>query len=84
MSSASRGVPPREGLECMLVKMGRTGPLAEPRRGSASRSVRAIFIDKAFKTLLRGQASRGGQSKTSSSGAASLGRLTRGGEIKAR
>ena len=25
--------PPREGLECLLVKMGRTGPLVEPRRG---------------------------------------------------
>ena len=25
--------PPREGLECSLMKMGRTGPLVEPRRG---------------------------------------------------
>ena len=25
--------PPREGLECLLVKMGRSGPLVEPRRG---------------------------------------------------
>ena len=33
MSSASRGLAPREGLECLLVKMGRTGPLAEPRCG---------------------------------------------------
>ena len=33
MSSASRGLAPREGLECLLVKMGRTGPLMEPRRG---------------------------------------------------
>ena len=33
MSSASQGLAPREGLECLLVKMGRTGPLAEPRRG---------------------------------------------------
>ena len=24
---------PHEGLECFLVKMGRTGPLVEPRRG---------------------------------------------------
>ena len=32
MSSASRGLAPREGLECLLVKMGCTGPLAEPRR----------------------------------------------------
>ena len=33
MSSASRGLAPREGLECLLVKMGHTGPLAEPRHG---------------------------------------------------
>ena len=33
MSSASRGLAPREGLECLLVKMGHTGLLAEPRRG---------------------------------------------------
>ena len=33
MSSASRGVAPREGLECLLVKMDRTGPLVEPRWG---------------------------------------------------
>ena len=33
MSSASRGLAPSEGLECLLVKMGHTGPLAEPRRG---------------------------------------------------
>ena len=32
-SSASRGLAPREGLECLLVKMGHTGPLVEPRRG---------------------------------------------------
>ena len=38
---------------------------------------------QAFKTLARGQASRGGRHKTSS-GAASPGWLTRGGEIKAR
>ena len=39
MSSASRGLAPREGLECLLVKMGRTGPLVEPRRGpQASKS----------------------------------------------
>ena len=31
--SASRGLAPREGLECLLVKMGRTGPLVEPRHG---------------------------------------------------
>ena len=33
MSSASRGLAPREGLECLLVKMGRIGPLVEPRCG---------------------------------------------------
>ena len=33
MSSVSRGLAPREGLESLLVKMGRTGPLAEPCRG---------------------------------------------------
>ena len=32
MSSASRGLAPRVGLEYLLVKMGHTGPLAEPRR----------------------------------------------------
>ena len=57
-------------------------PDCGPRRGWASRSVWPIFIDKAFKTLARGQASRAGRCKTSS-GAASPGRLARGGEIKA-
>ena len=33
MPSASRGLAPREGLECLLVKMGHTGPLVEPCRG---------------------------------------------------
>ena len=33
MSSISRGLAPREGLECLLVKMGRTGPLVEPHHG---------------------------------------------------
>ena len=33
MSSASRGLAPREGLECLLVKMGRTRPLEEQRPG---------------------------------------------------
>ena len=33
MSSASQGLAPREGLECLLVKMGHTGLLVEPRRG---------------------------------------------------
>ena len=33
MSFASRGLVPRECLECWLMKMGHTGPLVEPRRG---------------------------------------------------
>ena len=33
MLSAPRGLAPREGLDCLLVKMGHTGPLAEPRHG---------------------------------------------------
>ena len=33
MSPASRGLAPHEGLECLLVKMGRTRPLEEPHRG---------------------------------------------------
>ena len=33
MSSASRGLAPREGLESLLVEMGCMGPLVEPRRG---------------------------------------------------
>ena len=33
MSSASRGLAPREGLGCLLVKMGRTSLVAEPCRG---------------------------------------------------
>ena len=33
MSSASRGLAPREGLVHLLVKTGRTGPRVEPRRG---------------------------------------------------
>ena len=33
MSFGSRGLAPREGLECLLVKMGRTRPLGEPRHG---------------------------------------------------
>ena len=44
MSSASRGLAPREGLECLLVKMGRTGPLAEPCHGpQAGNSVEPHF-----------------------------------------
>ena len=33
MSSGSRGLAPRKGLECLLMKVGRTRPLVEPRRG---------------------------------------------------
>ena len=33
MSPASRGLASCEGLECLLVKMGRTRLLVEPRRG---------------------------------------------------
>ena len=33
MSSTTRGLAPREGLECLLVKMVRTGPLVEPPCG---------------------------------------------------
>ena len=34
MSSPLRGLAPREGLVCLLVKVGRTGPLVEPCCGS--------------------------------------------------
>ena len=54
-----------------------------PTAWLSQRAVRPIFINEAFKTLVRDQASRGGRHKASS-GAASPGRLTRGGEIKAR
>ena len=57
-------------------------PACGPRHGYAGGPVRPSFTNKAFKTLARGQASRGGRRKTSS-GAASPGRLMRGGEIKA-
>ena len=33
MSSASRGLAPREGLDSLSMKMGRTCPPAKPRRG---------------------------------------------------
>ena len=33
MSPASRGLAPREGLELLLPKLGRTRPLVEPHRG---------------------------------------------------
>ena len=39
MSSALCGSAPREGLQCLLMKMGRTRPPAEPRGGpQASKS----------------------------------------------
>ena len=39
MSSASRGLAPREGLGFVLVKMGRAGPPFEPcRRPQAGKS----------------------------------------------
>ena len=57
-------------------------PACGPWRGCASKPVRPTFINKAFKTLVRGQASRGGRHRTSS-GAASPGCLTRSGDIKA-
>ena len=57
-------------------------PTCGPRHGSARGPVRPVFISETFKTLARGQASRGERHKTSS-GAASLGCLARSGEIKA-
>ena len=33
MSSTSRGLAPREGLEWLSMKMSRTRPLVEPHRG---------------------------------------------------
>ena len=33
MSSASRGLAPHEGLECLVDEDGMYGPRAEPRRG---------------------------------------------------
>ena len=53
-----------------------------PTAWLSHRAVRPIFINKASKTLARGQASRGGRRKTSS-GAASPGCLARSGDIKA-
>ena len=73
---------------CRINKFGlNTLPSMSPfwERGSPDLpvcAVRPIFINKALKTLARGQASRGGRRKTSS-GAASPGRLARSGDIKA-
>ena len=33
VSSASRGLAPHEGLELLLLKLGRTRPSTEPRHG---------------------------------------------------
>ena len=83
-SKPSPSAPWARGLLSAFWERGSQDlPACGPRRGFASRLVRPIFINKAFKTLARGQASRGGRRKTSS-GAASPGRLARGGEIKAR
>ena len=46
--------PPREGLECLLVKMGRTGPLVEPRYGlqeDKSREPRSQNTDSPIELL---------------------------------
>ena len=51
-------------------------PACGPRRGCASGPVRPIFINKASKTLVRGQASQGGRQEASSR-TASSGRLAR-------
>ena len=79
----SPGAPWARGLLSAFWERGSPDlPACGPRRGYASRPIRPTFINKAFKTLARGQASRGGRCKTSS-GAASPGRLTRSGDIKA-
>ena len=53
-----------------------------PTARLSQQAVQPIFVNKAPKTLARGQASRDGQRKTSS-GVALSGRLTRSGDIKA-
>ena len=83
-SKPSPSTPWARGLLSAFWERGSPNlPACGPRRGCASRPVRPIFISKAFKTLARGEASRGGRHKTSS-GAASPGWLPRSGEIKAR
>ena len=83
-SKPSPSAPWARGLLSAFWERGSPDlPACGPRRGYASRPVRPIFINKAFKTLARCQASRGGQHKTSS-GAASPGWPAGGGEIKAR
>ena len=82
-SKPSPSAPWARGLLSAFWERGSPDlPACGPRRGCASRPVQPIFINKAFKTLARGQASRGGRRKTSS-GAASPGCLARSGEIKA-
>ena len=39
MSSASRGLAPREGLVCLLMKMGRTRPLVDHAVGCRQASL---------------------------------------------
>ena len=81
--SPSPSAPWARGLLSAFWERGSPDlPACGPRRGYASGPVRSFFINKAFETLARGQASRGGRCKTSS-GAASPGRLTRSGDIKA-
>ena len=82
-SMPSPSTPSARGLLSAFWEWGFLDlPACGPRRGFASRPLRPIFINKAFKTLARGQASRGGRHKTSS-GAASPGWLARSREIKA-
>ena len=83
MSSASRGLAPREGLEACVVGDGPCWALfcAPPQAaGRHDRGVpgpvRPIFINTRLKTLARGQASRGGR-HGASSGTASSGWLAR-------
>ena len=83
-SKPSPSAPWARGLLSAFWERGSPDlPPCGPRHGCASRPIWPIFINKAFKTLARGQASRGGRHKTSS-GAASPGWLARSGEIKAR
>ena len=83
-SKPSPSAPWARGLLSAFWERGSLDlPACGPWHGCASRPVWPILVNKAFKTLARGQASRGGRHKTSS-GAASPGWLARGGEFKAR
>ena len=56
MASASRGLAPREGLELLLRKMGRTRPLVEARFGpqaGKSGHPRSQNADKLVLTVAR-------------------------------